>query len=139
MAIEKEQVVTMMYELKIDGEVVDTNIGKDPLEFTFGVGQIIPGLESRISTLNEGESLQCTVPAAEAYGEYNPEAKQMVPKEQFGDLELKVGMPLQGQGEGGQPIQVVVTAVNENDVEVDFNHPLAGKNLDFSITINTIL
>ena len=64
MAIEKEQVVTMMYELKIDGEVVDSNIGKDPLEFTFGIGQIIPGLESRISTLNEGESLQCIVPAA---------------------------------------------------------------------------
>ena len=63
----------------------------------------------------------------------------MVPKEQFGDLELKVGMPLQGQGEGGQPIQVVVTAITDDGIEVDFNHPLAGKNLDFSITINTIL
>lgn len=139
MAIEKEQVVTMMYELKIEGEVVDSNIGKDPLEFTFGTGQIIPGLESRIAALGEGESLECTVPATEAYGEYNPEAKQIVPKEQFGDLELKVGMPLQGQGEGGQPIQVVVTDIKEEGVEVDFNHPLAGKDLDFSITINTII
>ncbi|XPV70503.1 MAG: FKBP-type peptidyl-prolyl cis-trans isomerase [Halarcobacter sp.] len=139
MAIDKEQVVSMMYELKIDGEVVDSNIGKEPLEFTFGTGQIIPGLENRISELNEGESLECTVPAQEAYGEYNPEAKQLVPKEQFGDLELKVGMPLQGQGEGGQPIQVVVTAITDEGVEVDFNHPLAGKDLDFSVTINTIL
>ncbi|MGB0990287.1 peptidylprolyl isomerase [Arcobacter sp. CECT 8989] len=139
MAIESNQVVAMMYELKVDGEVVDSNIGKDPLEFTYGTGQIIPGLESRIVELNEGDSKDITVPAAEAYGEYNEEAKQVLPKEQFGDLELQVGMPLQGQGENGQPIQVIVTDIKEDgSVEVDFNHPLAGKELNFSITINSI-
>ncbi|RXJ77896.1 peptidylprolyl isomerase [Arcobacter sp. F155] len=140
MAIESNQVVAMMYELKVDGEVVDSNIGKDPLEFTYGTGQIIPGLESRIVELNEGDSKDITVPAAEAYGEYNEEAKQVLPKEQFGDLELQVGMPLQGQGENGQPIQVIVTDIKEDgSVEVDFNHPLAGKELNFSITINSII
>lgn len=139
MAIESNQVVAMMYELKVDGEVVDSNIGKDPLEFTYGTGQIIPGLESRIVELNEGDSKDITVPAAEAYGEYNEEAKQVLPKEQFGDLELQIGMPLQGQGENGQPIQVIVTDIKEDgSVEVDFNHPLAGKELNFSITINSI-
>ena len=140
MAIESNQVVAMMYELKVDGEVVDSNIGKDPLEFTFGTGQIIPGLESRIVELNEGDSKDITVPAAEAYGEYNEEAKQVLPKEQFGDLELQVGMPLQGQGENGQPIQVIVTDIKEDgSVEVDFNHPLAGKELNFAVTINSII
>lgn len=140
MAIENNQVVAMMYELKVDGEVVDSNIDKDPLEFTFGTGQIIPGLETRIIEMNEGDSKDITVPAAEAYGEYNEEAKQVLPKEQFGDLELSVGMPLQGQGENGQPVQVVISDIKEDgSVEVDFNHPLAGKELNFSITINSII
>ena len=140
MAIENNQVVAMTYELKVDGEVVDSNIGKDALEFTFGAGQIIPGLESRITELNEGDSKDITVPAAEAYGEYNEEAKQVLPKEQFGDLELTVGMPLQGQGENGQPVQVIITDIKEDgSVEVDFNHPLAGKELNFSITVNSII
>lgn len=138
MAIENNQVVTMMYELKVNGEVVDSNIDNDPLEFTFGVGQLIPGLETRMSHLGEGESAQISVPAAEAYGEYNEEAKQALPKEQFGDLELSVGMPLQGQGQDGQPIQVIVAEVGDNEVVVDFNHPLAGQDLEFSITIKTI-
>ena len=138
MAIENNQLVSIHYELKIEGEIVDSNIDKEPLEFTFGSGQIIPGLETRISDMSENETKDVKVPSSEAYGEYNPEAKQLVPKEQFGDLELQIGMPLQGQGENGQPIQVVVSNILENEVEVDFNHPLAGKDLDFSITIQTI-
>ena len=139
MAIEENQVVTIEYELKVNGEVVDSNVGKDPLEFTFGTGQLIPGLESRMVEMNEGDSNQITVPAAEGYGEYNAEAKQALPKEQFGDLELEVGMPLQGQGENGQPIQVVVEEIKDNEVVVDFNHPLAGKELNFDITVKTII
>lgn len=138
MAIENNQIVSINYELKIGGEIVDSNIDKEPLEFTFGSGQIIPGLESRIADMKEEESKDITVPSSEAYGEYNPEAKQMVPKEQFGDLELQIGMPLQGQGQDGNPIQVVVTNILDNEVEIDLNHPLAGKDLDFSITIKTI-
>ncbi|WP_072682649.1 peptidylprolyl isomerase [Arcobacter sp. LA11] len=138
MAIENDQVVTMMYELKIEGEVVDSNIDKEPLEFTFGTGQIIAGLEARINELNEGDTAEINVPANEAYGEYNPEAKQTVPKENFGDIELSVGMPLQGQGEDGQPIQVMVAEILEDSVVVDFNHPLAGRDLDFTITIKSI-
>ncbi len=139
MAIENNQVVTMTYELKIEGEVVDSNIDKEPLEFTFGSGQIIAGLEARIKEMNEGDTADINVPANEAYGEYNPEAKQTVPKENFGDLELTIGMPLQGQGEDGQPIQVVVADILEDAVVVDFNHPLAGRDLDFSVTIKSIV
>lgn len=138
MAIENNQVVSINYELKIEGEVVDSNIGKDALEFPFGAGQLIPGLETRIQDMNEGETREVNVPCAEAYGEYNDQAKQMVPKDQFGDLELEIGMPLQGQGQDGNPIQVTVANILENEVEVDFNHPLAGKDLDFSVTVQSI-
>lgn len=138
MAIENNQLVSMMYELKIDGNVIDSNLEGDALEFSFGTGQIIPGLESRIKDMNEGDTLEVNVPAAEGYGEYNEGAKQAVPKDQFEGLDLEVGMPLQGQGEDGQPFQVVVAEILESEVVVDFNHPLAGKELNFSITINSI-
>lgn len=138
MAINDNQTVAMMYELKINGEVVDSNINAEPLEFTYGIGQIIPGLETRMKDMSEGESAQITVPAAEGYGEYNEEAKQALPKEQFAELDLAVGMPLQGQGQDGNPIQVVVSEIRDEEVVIDFNHPLAGKDLDFSITINSI-
>ncbi len=138
MAIEKDQMVSIEYELKLEEELVDSNIGQEPLEFTFGSGQLIPGLEAQMADMNEGETREINVPAAQAYGEYNPEAKQVLPKEHFGDLELTVGMPLQGQGEDGQPVQVIVTAIQDNEVEIDLNHPLAGKDLDFTIIVKTI-
>lgn len=138
MAIQNNQKVAMMYELKIEGNVVDSNMEGEPLEFVFGAGQVIPGVESRIQEMNEGDSIEITVPAAEGYGEYNEEAKQTLPKEQFAGLDLQVGMPLQGQGENGQTVQVVVSEILDDSVIIDLNHPLAGKELNFSITINSI-
>lgn len=138
MAMQKDQVIAINYELKIEGEVVDSNIGKDALEFSFDSEQLIPGLESRMADMNEGETRDINVPAAEAYGEYNPAMKQVVPIEQFGGLELEVGMPMQGQGQNGETIQVVITEIKEDTVEVDSNHPLAGKDLDFTVTVVSI-
>lgn len=138
MAIQKNQIVAINYELKIEGEIVDSNIGKDALEFKFDSEQLIPGLENRIVDMNEGETREIKVPAAEAYGEYNPKRKQMVPISQFSNLELKVGMPLQGQGQNGETIQVIITEISDEYVEVDSNHPLAGKDLEFTITIISI-
>jgi len=138
MAMQKGQMIGINYELKIEGEVVDSNIGKDPIEFAFDSEQLIPGLESRMADMQEGETREISVPAAEAYGEYNPQMKQMVPIEQFGGLELEVGMPMQGQGQNGEQIQVVITEILEDMVEVDSNHPLSGKDLDFTVTVVSI-
>ncbi|MCK9454957.1 MAG: peptidylprolyl isomerase [Sulfurimonas sp.] len=138
MAISNNQVVSMEYEVKVEGNVVDSNVNQEPLEFTFGSGQIIPGLESRIASLSEGESASVVVPASEAYGEYNEEAMQKIPKEQFEGIELSIGLPLQGQGPDGNPVQVVVKDILESDVLIDFNHPLAGKELNFSINILSV-
>ncbi len=138
MAISNNQVVSMEYEVKVEGNVVDSNVNKQPLEFTFGSGQIIPGLESRIADMSEGEKASIVVPASEAYGEYNEAAMQKLPKEQFEGIELSVGLPLQGQGPDGSPIQVVVKEILDDEVLIDFNHPLAGKELNFNINILSI-
>ncbi|TKI68644.1 peptidylprolyl isomerase [Sulfurimonas crateris] len=138
MAISNNQVVSMEYEVKVEGNVVDSNVNQEPLEFTFGSGQIIPGLESRIAELSEGESASIVVPASEAYGEYNEEAMQRIPKEQFEGIELSIGLPLQGQGPDGNPIQVVVKDILDDEVLIDFNHPLAGKELNFDVNILSV-
>ena len=130
-------VVGIEYEVKEAGttEVVDTNKGAEPLEFIIGKGQIIPGLEKALVGMNEGESGDIMVPAAEAYGEVNEEAKQTLPVEQFEGVDLKEGMTLYGQGENGETVQVTVTSFDDKEVNVDFNHPLAGKDLMFSVTV----
>lgn len=138
MAISNNQVVSMEYEVKVEGNVVDSNVNQEPLEFTFGSGQIISGLESRIAELSEGESASIVVPASEAYGEYNEEAMQRIPKEQFEGIELSIGLPLQGQGPDGNPIQVVVKDILDDEVLIDFNHPLAGKELNFDVNILSV-
>ena len=138
MAISNDQTVAIKYELKVEGNVVDSNIDKEPLEFKFGTGQIIPGLESRIADLSEGESASIVVPASEAYGEYNEEAMQKLPKSQLEGIELEVGLPLQGQSPDGQPINVVVKEIYDDEVLIDFNHPLAGKDLNFDVNIISV-
>ena len=138
MAIEKENsVVGIEYEVKEAGttEIVDSNKGAQPLEFVMGKGQIIPGLENALVGMNEGESADILVKAADAYGEVNPEAVQVLPIEQFEGVDLQEGMTLYGQGENGQTVQVVVKSFNDKEVTIDFNHPLAGKDLMFSVTV----
>ena len=138
MAINNDQIVTMKYEVKVGDNVIDSNVDKEPLEFTFGAGQIIGGLESRIAHLNEGEEASVVIPAVEAYGEYNSEAMQKLPKEQFDGIELSEGLPLQGQGADGQPVQVTVKEIYDDEVLIDFNHPLAGQDLSFNVNILSV-
>ena len=138
MAIENENsVVGIEYEVKEAGTdtVIDSNKGAQPLEFITGKGQIIPGLEKELVGMNEGESKTITVKAADAYGEVNPEARQTLPREQFEGIDLQKGMALYGQGEGGQTVQVTVVDFNDKEVTIDFNHPLAGKDLIFDVTV----
>ena len=133
----ENSVVGIEYEVKEAGttEVVDTNKGADPLEFITGKGHVIPGLENALVGMNAGESGDIMVTAADAYGDVNPEAMQVLPKEQFEGVDLKEGMTLYGQGENGETVQVTVTSFDDTNVNVDFNHPLAGKDLMFSVTV----
>jgi len=138
MAIEANQIVSIEYEVRDGDKVVDSNVGADPLVFMFGKGQIIPGLENGIQSMAAGEKGDVLVKAEDAYGQYNDEAVQQLPKEQFAGIELTEGMSLYGQGEDGSTVQVIVKSILDDGVVIDYNHPLAGKDLMFSVTVNNV-
>lgn len=114
---------------------LDTNVGGNPLEFISDMGQIIPGLEKELVGLSAGDKTDVLVQPADAYGEYNEEALQTLPKEQFAGIELVEGMTLYGQGENNQTVQVSVKAFDDKEVTIDYNHPMAGKTLMFTVSI----
>ena len=131
------KVYSMMYSV-VDtstNKEVDSNVGSEPLEFITGIGQIIPGLENEVLKMNTGDKADILVKAQDAYGDRNPEAIQTLPKEQFSGIELEEGMMLYGSGENGETVQVMVQSFDDDSVTIDYNHPLAGKDLMFSVEI----
>jgi len=138
MAIENNQIVAIEYEVRSGDKVVDSNVGGDLLTFMIGKQQIIPGLEEEVCKMSIGEKGDVFVPAAKAYGEYNDEALQEVPKEQFAGIELEQGMSLYGQSEDGGTVQVTVKDIKDESVMIDYNHPLAGQDLMFTVTVATV-
>jgi FKBP-type peptidyl-prolyl cis-trans isomerase SlyD len=140
MPIEINQTVKIMFEVKIDGVVVDGSRSNKPFEFSFGTGQILAGVEKRIINMKAGEATSFIVPANEAYGEYNFDGIQTLPIEQFeGIKNLEIGMQIQASDENDQPIQFIIKEIKETEVTVDFNHPLAGKDLEYKIKIDSLL
>ena len=140
MPIQINQTVKILFEVKVDGIVVDGSRSNKPFEFQFGVGQVIAGLEKRIINMKPGEAADILVPAAEAYGEYDPAGIQTLPMKQFeGIKDLKIGMQIQAQDENDQPIQFIVKEIGEKEKIVDFNHPLAGKDLMYKVKIDSLL
>lgn len=134
--VQDGQVVLMNYTLKVDGEVLDTSVGHEPLEFLQGAGNIIPGLEQELYGLGIGESKQVIVQPEEGYGTIDPEAFVEVPKGDFPPtIPLEVGVELQVTNEDGQPLSARIESVDDETVKLDFNHPLAGKELHFEVTI----
>lgn len=122
-----------------DGTVFDSSEGRDPLEFTVGSGQIIPGLDKAMPGMKVGEAKSVRAVAAEAYGEAHPDASQDVPRADIpADIPLEVGMQLQMQSPQGQAIPVTVTQITDETVTLDANHPLAGKDLTFAIELVSI-
>ena len=138
MAIKENQIVSIEYAVKDGDKVVDSNVGGAPLVFMYGKGQIIPGLENGIKDMAVGEKADVLVKPADAYGEYNAEETQEVPKDQFAGIDLEVGMTLYGQAEDGGTTQVTVKEITDETVTIDFNHPLAGKELMFTVAIKDV-
>lgn len=119
-----------------DGTTFDSSQGRDPLEFVVGSGQIIPGLDSALPGMSEGDKKVVQVPSDEAYGPVNPEMRQAVPREGIpADIPLDPGTQLQMQTPEGQALPVTVVEVDETTVTLDANHPLAGKDLQFDIEL----
>jgi peptidylprolyl isomerase len=134
-----KKVVKIKYKGTLsNGSVFDSSEGKDPLEFLVGAGQIIPGLETGIKGMKVGQKKQITIKAAEAYGDYNQAAVQEVPKESFPkDMKIETGMELVAQTAMG-PVPVRIAEIRDSSVMVDFNHPLAGKDLTFDVEIMSV-
>ncbi|MEZ5675506.1 peptidylprolyl isomerase [Thalassovita litoralis] len=122
-----------------DGSQFDSSAGRDPLEFTVGSGQIIPGLDKAIPGMVVGDQKTVVVPAAEAYGESHPDAVQAIPRSNIpAEIPLELGLQLQMQSPTGQVVPVTVVGITEEEVTLDANHPLAGKELTFAIELVSI-
>jgi FKBP-type peptidyl-prolyl cis-trans isomerase SlyD len=125
----------MHYTLTVDGEVVDSSQGGEPLAYVQGQGQIIPGLERQLEGLEVGDTKSAEVAPADGYGEADPERIQAVPKSNFREPDqLEAGIMVSGQTEQGT-FQARVAEVGDETVTLDFNHPLAGKTLSFQVEI----
>jgi peptidylprolyl isomerase len=119
-----------------DGTQFDSSAGHEPLEFALGSGQVISGFDKAVEGMMVGEIKSVRIPVEQAYGPRHDQLIQEVPKSALSDeIQPVVGMPLQAQGTDGQAIKVVVTAVAEESITVDGNHPLSGQALDFDIEL----
>jgi len=123
----------------LDGTVFDSSEGRDPLEFEVGSGMIIPGLDSALPGMAVGDKKLVNVPCADAYGPINPAMQQNVPRDGIpDDIPLDVGTTLQMQTPDGQAMPVTIVNVTEEEVTLDANHPLAGKDLNFDIELVSV-
>lgn len=139
MQIAERTVASFHYTLTDDaGTVIDSSRGREPLVYLHGVGNIVPGLEKAMAGRSVGDSFDVMVSPEEGYGLPNEMLVQTVPRAAFqGVDELEVGMQFTAQtGQGA--LSVVVTRIEGDDVTVDGNHPLAGKNLNFAIEVTDV-
>ncbi|MDH5798407.1 MAG: peptidylprolyl isomerase [Paracoccaceae bacterium] len=122
-----------------DGSVFDSSDGRDPLEFTVGSGQIIPGLDKELPGMVVGDKKSVTIAPEEAYGPVHEGARQAVPRGDIPDhIPLELGTQLQMQTQDGQGIAVTVVEVTDETVTLDANHPLAGKALTFAFEVISV-
>lgn len=136
MKIEKNVVVSLAYQLKLDdGVVVDQSTNDAPLEYLHGYSNLIEGLETHLEGKQVGEKFTAVIPPENAYGEYNDDLIQRVPANVFhGVDQLEPGMRFLAETDQGQ-IPVEITAVEGDEVVVDGNHMLAGKTLTFDVEV----
>jgi peptidylprolyl isomerase len=119
-----------------DGTVFDSSEGRDPLEFTLGAGQVIPGFENAVVGLAEGERATTRIPPEEGYGPRSSELVLVIERSQFPPgVTPEVGQRFQMQTEDGNTLRVTVTETHDETVEIDANHPLAGEALTFELEL----
>lgn len=122
-----------------DGTVFDSSEGRDPLSFTVGEGQVVPGFEHAVLGMAQGEEKQARLEMQDAYGERREDLVLDVPREQLPEgLDVDVGTPLQLQQPDGTPVPVTVAKLTDETVTLDANHPLAGEALTFNLTVVSI-
>ncbi|HKJ38841.1 MAG TPA: peptidylprolyl isomerase [Anaerolineales bacterium] len=129
-------VVSIEYTLKVDNEVLDSSEGHGPLQFLAGHGNIVAGLESEMKGMKIGESKDVVVAPADGYGEYDEEAKMDVPREQFPkDMPVEVDLELTVRDDKGEGRYARIESIEGETVRLNFNHPLAGDELNFNVKV----
>jgi FKBP-type peptidyl-prolyl cis-trans isomerase 2 len=137
--IEDGKKIRIHYTLEVDGEIVDSTDDREPFEFTQGKQQIIPGLEKQLEGLSVGDEREIIVGPDDAYGVEDPNAYIEVARTKMPDGELEVGMLVHATTPDGKQMVVRVAEIKEETIVLNFNHPLAGKELHFKIVIIEIL
>ncbi len=137
MPIGNNKVVTLNFTLKDQhGNVLDSTEGEQPFSFLSGHQNILPKLESEIDNMLIGSKRTVTINAVDAYGEYNNDIVQIVGKDEFPpEFLLEVGMQYIASAPDGTKMPFTITEIREEDVTIDFNHPLAGKDLSFEVEL----
>lgn len=136
MSITAGRKVSIEYTLTLENkEVVDTNVGGEPLTYVHGSNQIIPGLENAMEGMEIGDTKHATVEPEDGYGTVIQEAITEARRDQLPPDAWKVGARVQGQGPDEQMLRGLVTEIRDDKATIDFNHPLAGKKLIFEIKV----
>lgn len=121
-----------------DGSLIDSNMDKDPVKFEVGDGSLLFGFEKQLFGMKAGETATFPIAAEDGFGTHNPENIQKIAADQFEDVEPEIGMimgfsdPAQGEVPG------VICEIDDQYVSVDFNHPLAGRDLEFEVKIHSV-
>ena len=135
--VKENATVKVHYTGKLaDGQVFDSSEGKEPIEFTLGQGQLIPGFEKGLINMKLNEKKTINIPKDEAYGDSREDLIQEVQKSELPDeIKPEVGMGLVSKSQDGREMNLLVAEVKEDSIVVDGNHPLAGKDLVFDLEV----
>jgi FKBP-type peptidyl-prolyl cis-trans isomerase SlyD len=134
--IRDDLVVSLDYTLNVDGAVIDTSENGQPIQFIQGQGHVIPGLERQLYGMTIGESKLIVVHPTEGYGEVDDNAYTSLPRDQFpSDIPMEIGVALQLRDQRGEVMNATIAEINQETVRLNFNHPLAGKQLNFSVKV----
>ncbi len=138
MKVSKNMKVAFEYKLFVDGNLVDES--KDmPFTFIYGYSQVIPGVEKNLEGMTADEEKSFKVEPAEAYGERRDDLIQKIPVERFPEgSNLDIGQIFEVTDSNGRPLQFMITSVENGEVTADFNHPLAGKTLQFEVKVTDV-
>ena len=133
--IQNDHVVQIAYNLTVDGEEIESDV----LEYLHGHGNIVPGLEQPLEGAQVGDTLDVIARAEDAYGEFDPDSVITVSRESFPpDFDIRLGEAMRLRDAAGHVFQGVATALTEDTVELDLNHPMAGKDLYFKVTVLSV-
>ncbi len=133
------KIVSIEYTLTLEsGEILESSTAREPLTYTHGAGELMPGLEEILTGMLEGEERNGILPPEKGYGPHNPGAFIEIPRDHLPPEAWNKGAQLQAAGPKGEQIEGVVSELKENSAIVDFNHPLAGKRLGFTVKILSV-